>query len=88
MEGSFNKWYYNVNGVNENSEIYKQINEADEFNEKQPSFTKSPINTEFTYTTHPQAIYTSRLLNFNNLPEPKNADNTHDGYSEEEYSGN
>ena len=61
------------------SEICKQVKEADEFNEKQPpTFTKS--STELTYTTHPQAIYTSRLLNFNNLPEPKNTD--------EEYSGN
>ncbi|POG53445.1 hypothetical protein GLOIN_2v1792409 [Rhizophagus irregularis DAOM 181602=DAOM 197198] len=25
--------------------------------------------------THPQAVYTSRLLDFKNLPEPKNADN-------------
>jgi hypothetical protein len=25
--------------------------------------------------THPQAVYTSRLLNFKNLPEPRNADN-------------
>ena len=42
-------------------------------NKKQPqTFTKS--STELTYATHPQAIYTSRLLNFNNLPEPKNAD--------------
>ncbi|RIA85952.1 hypothetical protein C1645_830018 [Glomus cerebriforme] len=32
-------------------------------------------STELIYTTHPQAIYTSRLLNFNNLPEPRNADN-------------
>ncbi|RIA81028.1 hypothetical protein C1645_837658, partial [Glomus cerebriforme] len=46
---------------------------------KQASFTKSD-NSKLTYTTHSQAIYTSRLLNFNNLPEPKNAD------SEEEYS--
>jgi len=86
LKETFEQWYLDV--LDENSEIRKQINEADEFNKKQPSFTKSPINTEFTYTTHPQAIYTSRLLNFNNLPEPKNADNTHDGYSEEEYSGN
>ncbi len=86
LKGTFYQWYYDI--THGHGEIYKQINEADEFNEKQPSFTKSPINTEFTYTTHPQAIYTSRLLNFNNLPEPKNADNTHDGYSEEEYSGN
>ncbi|CAB4472780.1 unnamed protein product [Rhizophagus irregularis] len=26
--------------------------------------------------THPQAIYTSRLLNFKNLPEPVNSDAT------------
>ena len=64
---------------NKDNEIYKQIKEADEFNEKLPTFAN---NTELTYTTHPQAIYTSRLLNFNNLPEPKNADNN------EEYSGN
>ena len=64
----------------EDSEISKQIKEADKFNEKQP--TKSSKNSKLTYTTHPQAIYTSKLLNFNNLPEPKNADNN------EEYSGN
>uniref|UniRef100_U9TS71 Uncharacterized protein n=1 Tax=Rhizophagus irregularis (strain DAOM 181602 / DAOM 197198 / MUCL 43194) TaxID=747089 RepID=U9TS71_RHIID len=28
--------------------------------------------------THPQAVYTSRLLDFKNLPEPKNADNNDD----------
>ncbi|CAB5350218.1 unnamed protein product [Rhizophagus irregularis] len=28
-----------------------------------------------SYTTHPQAVYTSRLLDFKNLPEPKNVDN-------------
>ena len=53
------------------SEIYKQRVEADEINKKQASFTKS-VNNKLTYTTHHQAIYTSRLLNFNNLPEPKN----------------
>ncbi|RIA90277.1 kinase-like domain-containing protein [Glomus cerebriforme] len=59
------------------TEINKQIKEADEFNKKQSSFTISSDNAELTYTTHPQAIYTSRLLNFNNLPEQDN-----------EYSGN
>ncbi|RIA83497.1 kinase-like domain-containing protein [Glomus cerebriforme] len=55
-----------------------EIVEADEINKKQPSFTKS--DNKLTYTTHHQAIYTSRLLNFNNLPDPKNADD------EEKYS--
>ena len=48
--------------------------EADEFNKNHPSLTNSLSDTELTYTTHTQAIYTSRLLNFKNLPEPKNAD--------------
>ncbi|RIA80135.1 hypothetical protein C1645_839236 [Glomus cerebriforme] len=56
---------------NEDSEIYKQSVEADEFNKIQPSFTKLSINTKLIYNTHPQAVYTSRLLKFNNLPEPK-----------------
>ena len=57
----------------EDSEFYEQIKEADEFNEKQP-LKKISNNTELAYTTHPQAIYTSRLLNYNNLPEPRNTD--------------
>ncbi|GET02595.1 kinase-like domain-containing protein [Rhizophagus clarus] len=41
---------------------------------------QSPLSCTGTlsYTTHPQAIYTSRLLDFKNLPEPKNADNNVD----------
>ena len=74
----FNQWHYDLYRMY--SEIYKQFKEADEFNKKQPTFTKLSNNTELIYETHPQAIYTSRLLNFNNLPEPKNADDV-------EYSG-
>ena len=67
---SFYQWYEGER----NSEIYKQAEEADEFNKNQPTFTKLSNNTELTYETHPQAIYTSRLLKFDNLPESKNAD--------------
>ncbi|CAB5363879.1 unnamed protein product [Rhizophagus irregularis] len=36
--------------------------------------TSLPYNgTTLSYTTNPQAVYTSRLLDFKNLPEPKNA---------------
>ena len=77
LQKTFSQWYNDLTYDKKGGEICKQVKEADEFNEKQPTFTKS--STELTYTTHPQAIYTSRLLNFNNLPEPKNAD---------EYSGN
>jgi serine/threonine protein kinase len=55
------------------SEIYKQTEEADEVNKNLPS--SSSLAGTLSYTTHPQAIYTSRLLNFKNLPEPKNDDN-------------
>ncbi|RIA98335.1 kinase-like domain-containing protein [Glomus cerebriforme] len=75
----FNQWWNEID--DEDSEIYKQSVEADEINKKQASITKLD-NSKLTYTTHHQAIYTSRLLNFNNLPEPKNAE------SEEEYSKN
>ena len=59
-----------------NFAIYKQIQEADEINKKLSSSAvpSSLLSTgTFSYTTHPQAIYTSRLLDFKNLPEPKNA---------------
>ena len=71
---------------NEINEIHKQIEEADEFNKKQPTFTNSLKDTKLAYTTHPQAIYTSRLLNFRNLPEPKNVGVNE--FLEENYSGN
>ncbi|RIA94347.1 kinase-like domain-containing protein [Glomus cerebriforme] len=71
LSETFDHW--NVEYWRMDSEISKQIG-ADGFSEEQQSFTKSSISsTELIYTTHPQAIYTSRLLNFNNLPEPKNA---------------
>ncbi|CAG8824702.1 12474_t:CDS:2, partial [Dentiscutata erythropus] len=39
------------------------------------NFPKNQTTTNATlmnYKTHSQAIYTSRLLNFSNLPKPKN----------------
>ena len=62
-----------------NCEIIKQIEEVDKFNKKQSTLNDTD---ELVYITHPQAIYTSRLLSFKNLPEPKNADD------DEDYSGN
>ncbi|CAB5213161.1 unnamed protein product [Rhizophagus irregularis] len=59
--------------MNDDSEFDKQIEEADKINEKFTS-TSLPYNgTTLSYTTNPQAVYTSRLLDFKNLPEPKNA---------------
>ncbi|UZO21816.1 uncharacterized protein OCT59_014201 [Rhizophagus irregularis] len=44
--------------------------EADEINKDLPSLTALLSNTNtLSYTTHPQAIYTSRILDFIDLPE-------------------
>uniref|UniRef100_U9U7I8 Serine-threonine/tyrosine-protein kinase catalytic domain-containing protein n=1 Tax=Rhizophagus irregularis (strain DAOM 181602 / DAOM 197198 / MUCL 43194) TaxID=747089 RepID=U9U7I8_RHIID len=69
-----------INLNKEDSVIHKQIEEADEINKKSSSTVQSPLSSTSTlsYMTHPQAVYTSRLLDFKNLPEPKNADNNDD----------
>ncbi|POG78664.1 kinase-like domain-containing protein [Rhizophagus irregularis DAOM 181602=DAOM 197198] len=66
------------------SVIYKQVEEADETNKKSSFSVQSPISSASTlsYMTHPQAVYTSRLLNFKDLPEPINADNDDLEYSD------
>ncbi|POG58607.1 kinase-like domain-containing protein [Rhizophagus irregularis DAOM 181602=DAOM 197198] len=69
-------------------EINKQIEEADKINEKLTSSSLLYTGPTLSYTTNRQAIYTSRLLDFKNLPEPKNAiDNKDDDNSFGEYSG-
>jgi hypothetical protein len=67
----FRDLWHDLHNNIKDSEIYKQTEEADEINKNSPplSLTGKP-----SYTTHPQAIYTSRLLDFKNLPEPKNDD--------------
>ncbi|GBC03025.1 hypothetical protein RclHR1_04940005 [Rhizophagus clarus] len=71
----------NLNILKVDSAIYnKQIEEADEINKKLSSTVRLPLSTNNTlsYMTHPQAVYTSRLLDFKNLPVPKNADNNNE----------
>ncbi|RHZ83680.1 hypothetical protein Glove_88g25 [Diversispora epigaea] len=62
-----------LEGKNKDSEIVIQIKKAEEFsvNQESTNTTTTPLN----YQTHPQAIYTSRLLNYSNLPKPKNEEN-------------
>ncbi|CAB4426519.1 unnamed protein product [Rhizophagus irregularis] len=67
-------------------ELTGQIEKAEKINEK---LTSSSLYTgpTLSYTINPQAVYTSRLLDFKNLPEPKNAiDNKDDDNSFGEYS--
>ncbi|GES75949.1 kinase-like domain-containing protein [Rhizophagus clarus] len=51
--------------------IQKEINEKPDDNF---SINNRVPLASLSYKTHPEAIYTSRLLNFNKLPEPKNSD--------------
>ncbi|UZO11897.1 uncharacterized protein OCT59_003450 [Rhizophagus irregularis] len=72
---------------NTETEIKKQIEEAEKINERLSSSSSLYTGPTLSYTTNPQAVYTSRLLDFKNLPEPKNAiDNKDDDNSFEEYS--
>ncbi|RHZ75656.1 hypothetical protein Glove_212g231 [Diversispora epigaea] len=69
-EGYF---YY---GKNKDSEIVIQIKKAEEFSANQElNNTTTTTTTSLNYQTHPQAIYTSRLLNYSKLPKPKNEEN-------------
>ena len=59
------------NCYDSNTEFGKQRKEAEEFNN---SMTSTSLNISSpSYTTHPQAIYTSRLLDYKNLPESQNS---------------
>ena len=73
--------------------IRKQIEEADEINNNSPATSSKSPSTSLgiSYETHSEAIYTSRLLNFNNLPEPKNSEDYYkqnDNIISKEFSGN
>ncbi|CAB4437980.1 unnamed protein product [Rhizophagus irregularis] len=54
------------------TELQEQIEEAEEINNNLP--TSNVTLTSLSYETHSEAVYTSGLLNLNNLPEPKNSD--------------
>ncbi|PKK73676.1 hypothetical protein RhiirC2_775718 [Rhizophagus irregularis] len=54
--------------------LQKQIKEADEINNSSSNSSILTSNLGTSYKTHSEAIYTSRLLDFNNLPGPKNSD--------------
>ncbi|EXX54530.1 Cdc15p [Rhizophagus irregularis DAOM 197198w] len=60
-------------GINsQNSEIYFQIKECDKIREEKFK-NRSNENKPKSFKTHPQAIYTSRLLNFKDLPKSENS---------------
>ncbi|POG67737.1 kinase-like domain-containing protein [Rhizophagus irregularis DAOM 181602=DAOM 197198] len=68
------KWYDDMYTAKYNSEaeIYIQTNECDKIREEKFK-NRSNEEKSKSFKTHPQAIYTSRLLNFKNLPKPVNS---------------
>ena len=67
------KWYYDILNKRD-GEVYSQAVECEKVrkNKLRNNSSKSkPKNIQ----THPQAIYTSRLFNFRNLPKPVNSSN-------------
>ena len=76
-------------GINyySNTEFNKQCKEAEEFNKSITSELNTSLNISSpSYTTHPQAIFTSRLLDYKNLPEPQNSKEINDQFYAK-YSG-
>ena len=55
-----------------NSVLYSQVKECEKIRENKLK-NKSNEDKSKNFQTHPQAIYTSRILNFKNLPEPVNS---------------
>ncbi|RHZ62084.1 hypothetical protein Glove_344g41 [Diversispora epigaea] len=68
------KYYWDYRKNKNNNEIAIQI-EKSEILSKNLGSTNSTIPTPMNYKTHPEAIYTSRLLNYSSLPKPKNDEN-------------
>ncbi|GBC41218.1 kinase-like domain-containing protein [Rhizophagus irregularis DAOM 181602=DAOM 197198] len=64
---ALNEWNYGPN-----SEIYFQIEEYDKIREEKFK-NRSNEDKSKSFKTHPQAIYTSRLINFKNLPKLVNS---------------
>ena len=75
---------------NNQTELQEQIKEAEEINNLSTNGITPLTSLALSYETHSEAIYTSRLLNFNNLPEPKNSDDYYkqnNNIISKEYSG-
>ena len=65
------KWFYKEI-IDENSVLYSQVRECEKIRESKLK-NKSNEDKSKNFQTHPQAIYSSRLLNFKNLPESVNS---------------
>ncbi|CAJ0856648.1 2128_t:CDS:2 [Entrophospora sp. SA101] len=64
------QYYKDVHVKNKEAKIYQQIEAIEKSTES--SGYKPNKSTRLSYATHTQAIYTSRLLDYGNLPNPVN----------------
>jgi serine/threonine protein kinase len=71
-DGESNEGGKNDKNYKLKSEIYLQIKECDKIRRSKFE-SRSRTDKPKDIQTHPQAIYTSRLLNFKNLPKPENS---------------
>ncbi|POG81799.1 hypothetical protein GLOIN_2v1505352, partial [Rhizophagus irregularis DAOM 181602=DAOM 197198] len=71
------RWQYEPNDK-QTIELQAQIKEADEINNNSPNSDITSNNLGISYNTHSEATYTSKLLNPDKLPEPKNSDGYYD----------
>ncbi|PKC62377.1 hypothetical protein RhiirA1_465214 [Rhizophagus irregularis] len=67
------RWQYEPNDE-QTIELQAQIKEADEINNNSSNSGITTTKLGISYDTHPEATYTCRLLDYNDLPESKNSD--------------
>ncbi|RHZ85757.1 hypothetical protein Glove_60g91 [Diversispora epigaea] len=72
LENELKKYSYDYHN-DKDSEFRIQIENSEKLSKNLGLINSTP--TPLNYQTHPQAIYTSRLLNFSKLPKPKNEEN-------------
>ncbi|GBC54337.2 kinase-like domain-containing protein [Rhizophagus irregularis DAOM 181602=DAOM 197198] len=75
------KCLHNSQGIT--AEFLKEV-ESNSLSSSSSSTAQLPLSSTSTlsYIAHTQAVYISKLLDFKNLPEPKNADNDNLEYSD------
>src|ERR1041384_2509907 len=65
-------WCWDEVWHNKDTEFYRQYKEARKFNQSKSNIVSNIVSSS-SYETHPQAVYTSRPLDYKNLPEPQNS---------------
>ncbi|RHZ84611.1 hypothetical protein Glove_79g109 [Diversispora epigaea] len=65
------RYYFDYKENTKTHEITIQIDDFEKLSKNRESTILTPMN----YKTHPEAIYTSRLLNYSSLSKPKNDEN-------------